>query len=63
MKCFFCKGSLDRGICIMCGRSNDIKHELKVKEAQKKSHTNIHFYGKASGMHLRVHGDKENAPT
>jgi hypothetical protein len=30
------------GVCIMCGRSDDIEHELWVKKEQKKPHHNWH---------------------
>lgn len=42
MKCFFCKGSLNMGVCIMCGRSDDIERELKVRKEQRKPHRNLH---------------------
>ena len=39
-RCTFCGGNLSGGHCIMCGRSDDVKHELYVQVEQKKPHHN-----------------------
>lgn len=41
--CFFCDGAIDamKNICIMCGRSTNIEHELYVKNEQEKKHQNL----------------------
>lgn len=44
MKCYFCDGNIFDNRCIMCGRSDDILHELYVKKEQRKSHHNWHGY-------------------
>lgn len=40
--CYFCRGNISSGICIMCGRSDSLSHELYVQMEQRKPHRNLH---------------------
>ena len=41
-RCFFCHGNISYGRCIMCGRSDDVAHEIRVAELQRLPHRNLH---------------------
>ena len=41
-RCYFCGGNISSRMCIMCGRSTNIRHELYVMGEQRKPHHNWH---------------------
>jgi ribosomal protein L24E len=67
-RCYFCGGNISDGYCIMCGRSDDVKHELYVMEEQKKPHRNLHTckreterLSRSGGINLGGYGRRNHA--
>jgi len=62
MKCFFCNGTINEMVsrCLMCGRSDDVTHELYVQVEQKKKHHNWHnYYGDIRKESIRRRKERE----